>query len=179
MPGSILDVMFHLNLIEHGKVNLCYPGCKQLHDLHILRSKIMFAHIEQQAPHATSKPPTVGQWTTYKNCYFRIELAFQYCMKIPPCYYAVSAHLASNILGYINKRFYKRNWLKFGLSFQSLNFGKEFTNCRRGCKLCHSAVVSLILPAERPKKSFIEEFFNTVKHTTFLARHFISGITAN
>src|SRR6218665_265555 len=127
MPGSILDVMFHLNFIEHGKVNLCYPGCK-LQDLHILRSKIMLAHIEQQAPHATIKPPTVGQWTTFKSCYFRIELGFQYCMKVPPCYYAVSAQLASNILGYINKRFYKRNWLKFGLSFQSLNFGKGFTN---------------------------------------------------
>jgi len=35
MPGPILDLVVHLNLIEH---------C-----------------IEQQAPHATSKPPTVGQ----------------------------------------------------------------------------------------------------------------------
>src|SRR6218665_3678939 len=94
MPGSILDVMFQFNLIEHGKVNLCYPGCKQLQDFHILRSKIMLAHIEQQAPHATSEPPAVGQWTTFKSCYFRIELAFQCCMKIHPCYYAVSAHLA-------------------------------------------------------------------------------------
>src|SRR6218665_3316252 len=33
------------------------------------------------------------------------------------------------IFSVINRRFYKGNWLKFGLSFQSLNFGKEFTNC--------------------------------------------------
>jgi len=124
----MLDLMVHLNLIEHGKVNLCYTGCKQLQHLCILWSKIMLAHIQQEASYATSKPPTVGQLTTFQSRYFRIELAFEYCVKILPCYYAVSAHFASNILTDINKRFQKWNRLQLSISLKSFNFGKEFTH---------------------------------------------------
>lgn len=68
--------MFHRYFVDHEKVNVYYSGFMQLQDLRFIGFKVILVQLEQETRHATSKPPTVGQLTTFKIRYFSFEFSF-------------------------------------------------------------------------------------------------------